>query len=340
MSTEQNTSMVNVQSVLESEEMRDKVEALLPPGVTYDRFTQTIIVALQHNPALLDADRQSLYNAISRCAADGLMPDGKDGALVIFNTNVGNKDRPVWKKVVQWMPIVEGIIKQMGKAGIRCYAATVYEGEEFDIWYDDDGQHVVHRPKPFVTQGAALGVYACAKVDGRTYIEALNKDDIATIRSSSKSGDSGPWLTWPDRMAQKSALHRLKKRVPILDAGIVASLRDPEEDPDLGPALAAAEPIASAPSNEGAGSATAAPASTPAKRRPRALSALVDGRKAQENADTVLNTQKAEPEKEPVKPTISVEEAKKLVAEQNAKKAPTPAPPLAGLSDEDEGDVF
>ena len=331
-----NNTMQQVVTTIMAPEFVESVRKTLPPGVTLDRFTQTTVAAIQNNPDVLDADRQSLYNSISRAASDGLMPDGKEGAIVIFNRKVGNG----YSKSVQWMPMVEGIIKQMGKAGIRCYAATVYEGEEFDIWYDDDGQHVVHRPKPFVTQGAALGVYACAKVDGRTYIEALNKDDIATIRSSSKSGDSGPWLTWPDRMAQKSALHRLKKRVPILDAGIVASLRDPEEDPDLGPALAAAEPIASAPSNEGAGSATAAPASTPAKRRPRALSALVDGRKAQENADTVLNTQKAEPEKEPVKPTISVEEAKKLVAEQNAKKAPTPAPPLAGLSDEDEGDVF
>jgi phage RecT family recombinase len=325
MSTEQN-SMVSVQGILESSEMREKVEALLPPGVTYDRFTQTIIIALQHNPDLLSADRQSLYNAISRCAADGLMPDGKDGALVIFNVNRGPKGQPPqWVKVVQWMPMVEGIIKQMGKAGIRCYAATVYEGEEFDIWYDDDGQHVIHRPKPFVTQGAALGVYACAKVEGRTYIEALNKDDIATIRSSSKSGDSGPWLTWPDRMAQKSALHRLKKRVPILDAGIVASLRDPEEDPEMASApTAAAEPSAS-PSNEGVAAATAAPA----KRRPRGLAALVDGRKEQASADAVM-TQAPEPAKQ----TVSIEDAKKIVADQ--KKA---APPLANIAD-DEGDVF
>lgn len=334
MSTEQNT-MVNVQLVLESPDMRAKVEPLLPPGITFDRFTQTIIVALQHNPDLLSADRQSLYNAISRCAADGLMPDGKDGALVIFNVNRAPKGQPPqWVKVVQWMPMVEGIIKQMGKAGIRCYAATVYDGEEFDIWYDDDGQHVVHRPKPFVTQGAALGVYACAKVEGRTYIEALNKEDIATIRASSKSGDSGPWLTWPDRMAQKSALHRLKKRVPILDAGIVASLRDPEEDPEMASAPPAAEPIASAPSTEGAGPATAAPA--PAKRRPRGLAALVDGRKDQAAADAVMTPAKTDPEKEPAKPGISVEEAKKLVAEQNAQKqARPPADPA-----EDEGDVF
>jgi recombination protein RecT len=229
MSTD-NQQLASIDIVIQSDEMRDKIQSLLPPGVSLDRFTQTVISAVQNNPDVLSADRQSLYNSVQRAAADGLMPDGKEGAMVVFNKKHANGSM---YKVVQWMPMVEGIIKQMGKAGIKAYAVSVYEGEEFSIWNDDAGQHVLHKPNPFGPKGTAIGVFACARFDGQTYIEALNMEDIEQIRQSSRAANGGPWAAWPGRMAQKSALHRLKKRLPILDPAIVASLRDPEEDLDV-----------------------------------------------------------------------------------------------------------
>lgn len=224
MST-QNQQLAPVDVVLASDEMREKIQSMLPPGVDIDRFSQTVISAIQNNPDVLSADRQSLYNSVQRAAADGLLPDGKEGAMVVFSTKTG--------KQVQWMPMVEGIIKQMGKAGIKAYAVSVYEGEEFSIWNDDDGQHVLHKPNPFGSNKSAIGVFACAKFDGQTYVEALNMEDIEQIRASSRAANGGPWAAWPGRMAQKSALHRLKKRLPILDQKILDSLRDPEEHPDV-----------------------------------------------------------------------------------------------------------
>ena len=38
-------------------------------------------------------------------------------------------------------------------------------------------------------------------------------------RSKNKAGEIvGPWAQWPERMEQKSALHRLRKRIAILGA--------------------------------------------------------------------------------------------------------------------------
>jgi len=247
--------MQQVVSTIHSPEFRQQVAAVLPANISFDRFSQTTVVALQNNADLLNADRQSLYNGISRAASDGLMPDGKEGALVIFNKKIGNN----FVKSVQWMPMVEGIIKQMGKAGIKAYAASVYANDEIEVWNDDDGQHIKHKPVVFGDRGDMVGVFACAKVGEQTYVETLNLGEIDKIRSASRSGNGGPWAAWPDRMAQKSALHRLKKRLPILDSSIVDSLRDPEEDADIVPME---EPVAEAAPVE--------------KKRPRGLQAVVE----------------------------------------------------------------
>lgn len=239
---------------MQSPAMQEQIGKLLPPDVSYDRFSRTTMVAINTNPEVLQADRQSLYNSISRAAADGLMPDNKDGALVIYSEKRGNG----YVKAVRWMPMVEGIIKQMGKAGINAYAASVYETDSIEVWNDDSGQHIKHKPEPFKPRGALVGVYAVARTSTTTYVETLNTEEIDRVRASSKSGDRGPWASWYDRMAQKSALHRLKKRVPINDPAIVDSLRDPEEDAML----------------ETPESAT--PDAPREKKRPRGLQAVVD----------------------------------------------------------------
>ena len=264
MSTENRLpALAEVVNTIQSASFGDAVKSLLPPGVSQDRFTRTTIVAIQQSPDVLNADRQSLYNAISRAAADGLLPDGKQGALVIFNQKVGNN----YVKSVRFMPMVEGIILQLGKAGIPAYAVSVYAKDHIEVWNDDDGQHVIHRPVVFGDRGALVGVFATARIGARSYVETLNVDEIEKIRSSSRSGDGGPWKAWYDRMAQKSVLHRLKKRLPIRDPEVVDSLRDPEEDADIAP-VSQNEP-------ETAPVEVQAPPPPVVKRRPKSLDAVV-----------------------------------------------------------------
>lgn len=196
-------------------EFRQKLSQALPPDVDLDRFSRTALMAVQTTPGLVDADRQSLYNSVVRAAQDGLLPDGREGALVIFSTKQGND----WIKKVQWMPMVYGVIQKLGKAGIHAYAASVYEGEAPELWNDEQGQHIKHVRNPFAPKrGELIGVYAVATTpDGRSYVEAMNVEDIGAIRERSKAKDSGPWKTDFERMAQKSALHRVSKRVSIAD---------------------------------------------------------------------------------------------------------------------------
>ncbi len=259
-----------VVKVLESESMRGKFVATLPPEIPVDKFTRVVITAINMRPELLEADRTSLYTSCLRAAQDGLIPDGREGVLNIYNTNVGTKQAPKWMKKVQWMPMVEGVIKQLAKAGIKAYAASVYANDKIRIWNDNDGQHVEHEPVVFGDRGERIGAYAVGITqDGYTQVEALNMADLGKARAASKNKDGAIYELWADRMEQKTAMHRLRKRMAIMDPSVAEAMRRAEED-DLEGDDPVPESPAVPPSSGGPGTATEPP------RRSRTLQAVVD----------------------------------------------------------------
>lgn len=212
-------------NTIKSAAMQQQISQALPPGVSIDRFTRTTLVAIQTNPSVLEADRQSLYNALVRAAQDGLLVDGREGAIVTFKTK--DKATNAYVKKAQFMPMVYGIIQQLGKAGIDAHANSVYEGENCEIWTDEHGQHIKHMRNPFAETRKMIGVYAVGITKaGNAYIEAMNMADINAVRARSKSPDEGPWADSYDRMAQKAALHRLAKRMPITNPEQRAALEN------------------------------------------------------------------------------------------------------------------
>lgn len=225
-----------ISQALSSPEMRGQFLSMLPKNVEVDFFTEVTMMALRQSPELLQADRQTLYDSCLTLARRGLLPDKKEAALVVFNTKDGNQ----WVKKVQALPMVEGIIKEMAKAGVKAYAVSVYKNDFIKFFNDDAGQHVNHEPVVFGDRGERVGCFAAGRTtDGRTYVEAMNNEDLAKIRSRSKQKDTngnptGTWRSDPERMEQKSALHRLRKRIPILDnAEALQDLKDLEEESDI-----------------------------------------------------------------------------------------------------------
>lgn len=207
--------------------MQDQIRASLPPTVSLERFTAVTIAAINHNADLLSADRQSFYNAVVKAAQDGLMPDGNEAVLNIYSTNVGTKDRPKWIQKVQYQKMVSGILKKFEEAGIDAWANSVYANDAFDVWSDNEGQHLTHRPtKLGQPKGERIGAYAIAKRPGgrSSIIQVMDMEDLARVKAASKSPEKGPWKTWPERMEQKSVLHRLKKRVATIDPEAAATL--------------------------------------------------------------------------------------------------------------------
>lgn len=203
------------------EHMQPKFAAALPPHVDSKKFTRVAITAIQNTPDLQTIARQSpaarnsIYNACSKAAADGLMPDGREGAIVAFNRNVGTKDAPRWEKHAQWMPMVEGLRKMVRNSGeiSNISVQVVRENDNFDYQLGDR-EFIDHKPAK-KNRGSIIGAYSIATLkDGEKSREYMDIDEIEAIRGRSKSKDSGPWKTDYSEMCRKTVFRRHYKSLP------------------------------------------------------------------------------------------------------------------------------
>jgi recombination protein RecT len=201
----------------EIQTQRDELKSILPDHLPVDRFIKTALIAIQSNLGLLDADRQSLFTSLQRCAGDGLVPDNREAALVEFNTKQKVNGKDEWIKKVQYMPMVDGVLKRARQSGevSLITARAVHQNDQFDYWVDEHGEHINHRPLFTGERGLMILVYAMAKMkSGDVIVEPMTMDDIEKVKSASKTSAYGPWKDWFERMALKSALHRLARRLP------------------------------------------------------------------------------------------------------------------------------
>jgi recombination protein RecT len=186
--------------------MQGEFEKALPPQISVDKFIRVVMTAIQGNADLLNSDRKSLFSACVRAAQDGLLPDGREAALVMF------------KGCAAYMPMVSGILKKVRNSGelASITSQVVHKADKFRYWVDIEGEHIEHEPVLFGESGELIGVYALAKTkDGAVYIEVMSKQQIEQVRNVSRAKDGGPWKTWYNEMARKTAIRRLSKRLPM-----------------------------------------------------------------------------------------------------------------------------
>lgn len=216
--TEQTTDMVKrtpMQEVCEtiaSPQMAAKLDQALPVNVTLDRFVRVTLTAVQTNPELITADRGTLYNSVIRCAQDGLLPDGREAALVIFTVK--------GEKRVQYLPMIGGLRKVAAKHRVNLTAFVVYKEDDFDYQLGID-PFVRHKPpKLDEPRGEPIGAYAVATdSEGRKYLEVMSRQEIEQVRAVSRAATSqyGPWVNWWGEMARKTVGRRLFKQLPLAD---------------------------------------------------------------------------------------------------------------------------
>lgn len=195
--------------------MAPEFKAALPAHVPVEKFTRVALTAIQNAPDLMEADRRSLFGACVRLAQDGLLPDGREAALVIFNTKDRNGG---WTKKVQAMPMIAGVLKKVRQSGevSKVSAQVVYENDQFTVRYGFD-EDVEHSPPPLdKPRGKAIGAYATAVLkDGSKLLEVMSLEEINKVRNVSRSKDKGPWVDWWEEMARKTVMRRLSKRLPM-----------------------------------------------------------------------------------------------------------------------------
>lgn len=213
-------------------------KAALPAHITLEKFQRTIVTAVQTDPDLLKADRRSLILACMKAAQDGLLPDKREAALVLFKEN--KKDaQGKWqtKMVVVYMPMVYGLRKKILQSGeIAAIGVNVVYRREFDegFFHYEDGTESTLRHKPMLDLTSEdardeniIAAYSIATFkDGSKDFKVLRRFQIDKVRECSQTGatrtrkgeprtPSGPWVDWFPEQAMKTALRSHSKTLPM-----------------------------------------------------------------------------------------------------------------------------
>lgn len=188
--------------------MKAKLERMLPEHIPVDKFIQVVMSAVYANPKIVEGDKEAFFKACLDAAEDGLMPNGKEAALVPY------------KGKAKYTPMVWGIVKKIRQSGIlkSIDAQEVFEKDVFKYWVDENGAHLLHEPEIFGERGKRKGAYAIAlTLEGGTYIEVMNEKQIQDVREASPGAKyDSPWKgPFEGEMVRKTVIRRMSKRMPV-----------------------------------------------------------------------------------------------------------------------------
>ena len=214
----------------------DEFKMALPGHISPEKFQRTVLTAVQSNPKLLDADRASLYTSCMKAAQDGLLPDGREAALVMFSNRVNENGTWVSVDMVQYMPMVYGLRKKILQSGeissISCNVVYRQEAEAGAFIYEEGTDRTLrHRPMLDIDVGDddIIAAYSIAVMkDGTQSFEVMRRSEINKVRQTSKTGavgmtdykknpkpPKGPWVDWFGEMAKKTVMRRHSKSLPM-----------------------------------------------------------------------------------------------------------------------------
>lgn len=194
--------------------MGTRLKSVLPSHIDPAKFQRVAMTAIQADPDLLNADRQSLYTAMTKAATDGLLPDKREGALTVANTKVKIDGRDVYVKMVVWMPMVAGILKKVRQSGevVKMIAKAVYERDTFEVRFGDDDS-ITHIPYLEGHPGKMVGAYSIVHLkDGSISRDFMPMWRIEKAKAAAKT--KYVWEAWPDEMAIKTVIRHHAKLLP------------------------------------------------------------------------------------------------------------------------------
>lgn len=205
---------------MQLETRTDEFAKMLGSRANAEAFIRVVKNAVAANPELLNVTRQSLLLASMRAAQDGLMPDGREAVLNIYNVKVKGPNGDYWEKRAQYLPMVGGLIKLMYASGEITYVdgAVAYERDLFKFRRGDN-PGIDHEPYDGDEDpGPVKAAYVIVKLkNGEVKREVMFRRDIEQVRNASKSKDSGPWKDWYDQQSIKSVIKRVWKQLPKID---------------------------------------------------------------------------------------------------------------------------
>ena len=183
--------------------LEDRLAAFCPPGMTPQMVLHSVMVALQQNPKLLEANPNSVAMSAVVITQWGLQI-GQTAYIIPYKgvaTPVAD-----YKGYIELM-MATGLVKHVNAKEIR-------EGDHFE-YEEGDNPIIVHRPTWQNKHGKIIGAYCSIPTRaGGVIQEVMNLEEIEHIRASSHQWNPNKVAVVPYWYARKCPIRRAAKSAP------------------------------------------------------------------------------------------------------------------------------
>jgi recombination protein RecT len=187
--------------------LQEKADAL-PSDLNETRWLQNVMSVLQETKNIEKMNPTSVRRAVMKGAYLNLDFFMKEcyaipyGSKLQFQTDWKGEEKLAYRYSVR--PI----------KNIR--TKVVREGDEYQYWEDEEGQHIKFKPVPF-NDGKIIGAYAVVEYEnGSKMHEDMSVDEIEKVRQQySKMPNSMMWKNSFGEACKKTVLRRLLKHVQL-----------------------------------------------------------------------------------------------------------------------------
>jgi recombination protein RecT len=201
---------LTVRGLLTGAKMKE-LQQLAGKAMSAERLIKMFAMAASRSPLILQCTAMSVLDCMTKCAELNLMP-GTLGAVYLIPYL--NRKTGVYE--LQFILGYRGMMALARRSGdiSTISAEVVRNGDEFEF---EHGIETKFRHKPKGIQGASVthAWALCKFKDGSHQLTVMTREEIEGIKSRSRAGNSGPWVTDPAEMAKKTALRRLCKYLPL-----------------------------------------------------------------------------------------------------------------------------
>jgi recombination protein RecT len=178
-----------------------RFEEALAGAMPVERLIQTVLVSAEQNPAILEANRQTLFNAAMGACLLRLPVDGVTGQayLVPYNSRV------------QLISGYRGLITLAARSTFSVHNDIVRERDEF-AFTSGSNPHILHSPRGTTVKerGRAIGAYAIFR--SRFFPDIVQWLPIEEIMEQSTGRNV--WKSNPLAMVLKTPIRRGARLVP------------------------------------------------------------------------------------------------------------------------------
>lgn len=184
----------------------------IPSHIDFDVFVARAVAAIVGGKDLVNCNPNDLDAVVCRAALDGVYLDGREAAILCYKKKINNQYFPF----PQYICMVDGVLSRVRMSGeVKIITAkALYDNDSFDYYIDENGEHIKYKPAQS-DRGNVSGAFAYARLHtGELIVEYMTLEDILAVKGASKTSGFGPWVDWFDRMAVKSVMHRLMRKLP------------------------------------------------------------------------------------------------------------------------------